>query len=405
MPLTPGKSQSTISHNIQEMVASGHPQAQAVAAAEHEAHKMAHGGASPRPGDVIGEDGDDVLLHMPSGEPLRVPKAWGVHAMATGGVEYPDKQPPTSSPPDDTAIEGDPNTDQPYEDPNPDVTPDQGGREVARPAEAETPVELPEGLDPRQVSRRAVPAINAGDEVETPLPGRLAGNSYIGDESAPDNRSDAVRMAEELLAQHRGHGDAETQEAQAYLDRVQPHEAAAKAAPQAQPQEPHESFDEAYDQNAHPQAEPPALMTPQEANHIRTASSIPGFPGVDPSMLYGAAAYPTIPQSGDKPFIQQLFANKDAANTAPVAPTGSEAPPQAPAPAAGPTAEWQPPAGSPVPTLSGWAPEGETAPGPVAPDDQTVPQPVAPSGQPVRPSRKPERWRPASWRSALRRWH
>jgi hypothetical protein len=37
MPLTPGSSRETVSENISEMVHSGHPQKQAVAAALHEA--------------------------------------------------------------------------------------------------------------------------------------------------------------------------------------------------------------------------------------------------------------------------------------------------------------------------------------------------------------------------------
>lgn len=39
MPLEPGSSQATISHNIKEMVNAGHPQNQAVAAAERKAHE------------------------------------------------------------------------------------------------------------------------------------------------------------------------------------------------------------------------------------------------------------------------------------------------------------------------------------------------------------------------------
>jgi hypothetical protein len=44
MPLTPGKSQATISHNIREMVAAGHPQKQAVAAALSTARRMTKAG-------------------------------------------------------------------------------------------------------------------------------------------------------------------------------------------------------------------------------------------------------------------------------------------------------------------------------------------------------------------------
>jgi len=49
MPLTPGKSQKTISHNISEMIQAGHPHDQAVAAALDTArHTKAFGGPMPK---------------------------------------------------------------------------------------------------------------------------------------------------------------------------------------------------------------------------------------------------------------------------------------------------------------------------------------------------------------------
>jgi hypothetical protein len=49
MPLVPGKSQQTISSNIGEMVKSGHPQQQAIAAALDTARKSAVGGSQMMP--------------------------------------------------------------------------------------------------------------------------------------------------------------------------------------------------------------------------------------------------------------------------------------------------------------------------------------------------------------------
>jgi hypothetical protein len=42
MPLEPGASEAVISHNIREMRAAGHSEAQSVAAAEHTADKYRH---------------------------------------------------------------------------------------------------------------------------------------------------------------------------------------------------------------------------------------------------------------------------------------------------------------------------------------------------------------------------
>lgn len=47
MPLKPGKSQATISHNISEMVHSGHPRKQAIAAALSTARKALERGGAP----------------------------------------------------------------------------------------------------------------------------------------------------------------------------------------------------------------------------------------------------------------------------------------------------------------------------------------------------------------------
>ena len=53
MPLESGSSQATISHNIKEMRAAGHPEAQAVAAAEHNADKSRHDGLDGLDGSAL----------------------------------------------------------------------------------------------------------------------------------------------------------------------------------------------------------------------------------------------------------------------------------------------------------------------------------------------------------------
>ena len=54
MPLTKGSSQKTISHNIEEMIRSGHPQKQAIAAALNTARSAkAFGGEQITAGSII----------------------------------------------------------------------------------------------------------------------------------------------------------------------------------------------------------------------------------------------------------------------------------------------------------------------------------------------------------------
>jgi hypothetical protein len=68
MPLLPGKSTHTVSKNIKEMVASGHPQAQAVAASLHNADKYADGGEADQTDDQPSDQ--DELMDSVAGELL-----------------------------------------------------------------------------------------------------------------------------------------------------------------------------------------------------------------------------------------------------------------------------------------------------------------------------------------------
>lgn len=61
MPLHPGKSRKIISENIHEMIASGHPQKQAVAAALHNADKYAKGGEVDELLDSVGQELMDAV--------------------------------------------------------------------------------------------------------------------------------------------------------------------------------------------------------------------------------------------------------------------------------------------------------------------------------------------------------
>ena len=69
MPLEPGSSQAVISHNIEEMVAAGHPQKQAVAAALSNADRE-----NDEPGGPL--DGTNEQSQMPL-DPMKGPMGSG----------------------------------------------------------------------------------------------------------------------------------------------------------------------------------------------------------------------------------------------------------------------------------------------------------------------------------------
>ena len=79
MPLTRGKSQKTISHNIGEMIASGHPRDQAIAAALNTARKT-------RPHRAFGGHTPEFMKHPPAGNmPLH---AGPIHSPVSGRTDH-----------------------------------------------------------------------------------------------------------------------------------------------------------------------------------------------------------------------------------------------------------------------------------------------------------------------------
>ena len=83
MPLEPGSSKSVISENIAEMVHSGHPQKQAVAAAMNNAGKSNH----TEPGADMTQPVAFTEVTGPTASPAQpVPQKKAIHSERVGGV-------------------------------------------------------------------------------------------------------------------------------------------------------------------------------------------------------------------------------------------------------------------------------------------------------------------------------
>ena len=84
MPLTPGKSQKTISHNISEMIHAGHPQDQAIAAALNTARQTKAGGG---PMDYRKADLNIPQIDYPMGKPDLTHKG-PIHSPVAGRTDH-----------------------------------------------------------------------------------------------------------------------------------------------------------------------------------------------------------------------------------------------------------------------------------------------------------------------------
>ena len=86
MPLEKGTSEKVISHNIREMRAHGHPEAQAVAAAMHTAHPQ--GGKASGDGSVHGMDAIARMTQITPGPGLDAVLNWasGNYDVLPGGT-------------------------------------------------------------------------------------------------------------------------------------------------------------------------------------------------------------------------------------------------------------------------------------------------------------------------------